>query len=38
VPILLTVRILIEELWVVPMEDGQRKALVEQPTRIAADR
>jgi predicted PurR-regulated permease PerM len=38
VPILATVRILIEELWIGPMEENRRDALVEQPAHIAAVR
>lgn len=38
VPILATVRILIEELWIGPMEEHRRDALVEQPAQIAAVR
>lgn len=38
VPILVTVKILIEELWVVPVEENRRDALVEQPAQIAAVR
>ena len=38
VPILATVRILIEELWIAPMEESRRGALVEQPAQIAAVR
>jgi predicted PurR-regulated permease PerM len=36
VPILGTVKILIEELWIAPLEENQREALVEQPAQIAA--
>jgi hypothetical protein len=38
VPILSTVRILIEELWIAPMEDKRHGAIVEQPAQIAAVR
>jgi predicted PurR-regulated permease PerM len=38
VPILATVRILIEELWIAPMEENRRDQLVEQPAQIAAVR
>jgi predicted PurR-regulated permease PerM len=38
VPILATVRILIEELWILPMEAGRQEKLVEQPAQIAAVR
>lgn len=38
VPILATVRILIEELWIAPIEENRREALVEQPAQIAAVR
>ena len=38
VPILVTVKVLIEELWIVPVEDHRRDALVEQPAQIAAVR
>jgi predicted PurR-regulated permease PerM len=38
VPILATVRILIEELWIAPLEEGRREALVEQTAQIAAVR
>jgi predicted PurR-regulated permease PerM len=35
VPILATVQILVEELWVKPMEQSRRELLVEQPAQIA---
>jgi len=38
VPILATVQILVQELWVAPMEQGRRDLLVEQPARVAAIR
>ena len=38
VPILVTIKILIEELWVVPVEENRRDALVEQPAQIAVVR
>lgn len=38
VPILGTIRILIEELWIAPMEENRRGQLVEQPAQIAAVR
>jgi predicted PurR-regulated permease PerM len=38
VPILVTIKILIEELWIVPVEENRRDALVEQPAQIAAVR
>jgi predicted PurR-regulated permease PerM len=38
VPILATVRILIDELWISPMEENRRDELVEQPAQIAAVR
>jgi predicted PurR-regulated permease PerM len=38
VPILATVRILIDELWIGPMEEGRREALVEERAQIAAVR
>jgi predicted PurR-regulated permease PerM len=38
VPILATVRILIEELWISPMEESRRDQLAEQPAQIAAVR
>jgi predicted PurR-regulated permease PerM len=38
VPILGTVKILIEELWIAPLEENRRDALVEQPAQIAAVR
>jgi predicted PurR-regulated permease PerM len=38
VPILATVRILIEELWIAPIEESRRDGLVEQPAQIAAVR
>ena len=38
VPILVTLKILIEELWIHPVEEGRRDALVEQPAQIAAVR
>ena len=38
VPILATVKILIEELWVSPIEGNRRDALAEQPAQIAAVR
>jgi predicted PurR-regulated permease PerM len=38
VPILATVRILVEELWIAPMEEKRHDALVEQPAQIAAVR
>jgi predicted PurR-regulated permease PerM len=38
VPILATVRILIDELWIAPMEENRRDQLVEQPAQIAAVR
>ena len=38
VPILVTVKILAEELWVVPLEEKRRDALIEQPAQIAAVR
>ena len=38
VPILVTVKVLIEELWIVPVEENRRDALVEQPAQIAAVR
>ncbi|MBV8430853.1 MAG: AI-2E family transporter, partial [Solirubrobacterales bacterium] len=38
VPILATLRILIEELWISPMEENRREALVEPPPQIAAVR
>ena len=38
VPILATVKILIEELWVSPIEGNRHDALVEQPAQIAAVR
>src|SRR5581483_10947364 len=38
VPILVTVKILIEELWIFPVEENRRDALVEQPAQIAAVR
>ena len=38
VPILATVRILIDELWIGPMEENRREQLVEQPAQIAAVR
>lgn len=38
VPILATVRILIEELWILPMEENRREELTEQPAQIAAVR
>jgi predicted PurR-regulated permease PerM len=38
VPILVTIKVLIEELWIVPVEEHRRDALVEQPAQIAAVR
>ena len=38
VPILATVRILVDELWIVPMEGNRREQIVEQPAQIAAVR
>lgn len=38
VPILVTVKILIEELWILPVERSRRDALVEQPAQITAVR
>jgi predicted PurR-regulated permease PerM len=38
VPILATVKILIEELWVSPIEENRHDELVEQPAQIAAVR
>lgn len=38
VPILVTLKILVEELWINPVEEGRRDALVEQPAQIAAVR
>ncbi len=38
VPVLSTVRILIEELWIAPMEERRHEALVQQPAQIAAVR
>jgi predicted PurR-regulated permease PerM len=38
VPILVTIKILIEELWIVPVEENRRDALVEQTAQIAAVR
>lgn len=38
VPILVTVRILIEELWILPLEESRRKARVaEEPARVAEE-
>lgn len=36
VPILATVRILIDELWILPMEENRRESLTQQPAQIAA--
>ncbi|MGE5617574.1 MAG: AI-2E family transporter [Candidatus Woesearchaeota archaeon] len=38
VPILATVRILIEELWILPMEENRHDELVQEPAQIAAVR
>jgi predicted PurR-regulated permease PerM len=38
VPILGTLKILLEELWIAPLEEGQYDALVEQPPQISAVR
>jgi predicted PurR-regulated permease PerM len=38
VPILATVQILVQELWIGPMEQGRRELLVEQPAQVAAIR
>jgi predicted PurR-regulated permease PerM len=38
VPILATVKILIDELWIAPMEEHRREDLVEQPAQISAIR
>jgi predicted PurR-regulated permease PerM len=38
VPVLATIKILIEELWILPIEESRRDALVEQPAQIAAVR
>ncbi|HLY50740.1 MAG TPA: AI-2E family transporter [Solirubrobacteraceae bacterium] len=38
VPVLSTVRILIEELWIAPMEERRQDALIQQPAQIAAVR
>ncbi len=38
VPILATLKILIDELWIAPMEENRRDQLVEQPAQIAAVR
>lgn len=38
VPILATVKILVEELWILPMEANRQDRLVEQPAQIAAVR
>ena len=38
VPILATVRILIEELWIAPMEERRHDTLAQQPAQIAAVR
>jgi predicted PurR-regulated permease PerM len=38
VPVLVTIKVLIEELWIVPVEENRRDALVEQPAQIAVVR
>jgi predicted PurR-regulated permease PerM len=38
VPILATIRILIDELWIAPMEENRREQLAKQPAQIAAIR
>ena len=38
VPVLVTLKILVEELWIVPVEENRRDALVEQSAQIVAVR